>query len=186
MVGGSKSKVAIAVGFVVVAVVAFIAGRVSPKVEIRHQDTLKPLADRTNAAPPPPENPGESPPVSVGWQVYEEKSAMDDTPTVTLSLMAKDSINTYRGVQTPSLQIRCREKSTDLYIINGASANPELGVEGATVRLRIDSAPAFSQVWDEGTDDTTLFATNAISLARIFHKRGRISSNQLIKLELRQ
>jgi hypothetical protein len=93
---------------------------------------------------------------------------MDDSRTVTLHLTADGSFSSWANDEhTPSLIIRCKENETDLYIVNGTAATPELGLfDRATVRLRIDDGKPYSERWGESTDDEALFAPRPISLAR--------------------
>jgi len=101
------------------------------------------------------------------WTVDESRSSMDDSRTVTLQLLADGSFSSWANEEhTPSLIIRCKENGTDLYVVNGTAANPELGLfDRATVRLRIDDGKPYSERWSESTDDEALFAP-PISLAR--------------------
>jgi hypothetical protein len=167
----SRTKAILVVTHLAVAVAFFIAGREHLRAEIREglRGAFKPLAelagtarDRPSADVPIPK------PVTIPtWQISEEKSPMDDTAAVTLSLEAKQGIRAWPGeLHTPTLIIRCREKRTSVYVVNGASPNIEHGVDGATVRLRLDSMPAFSQEWAKSTDGEALFAPNPIALAK--------------------
>jgi hypothetical protein len=167
-----RSKATILVGYVIVGVLAFVAGRESLRAEIRDRlrEAIKPLE---GFAIPEPVSSTNEPAVSEmtstepSWRVNEDTSAMDDSSTVTLHLDAMDSIRAWPGENhTPTLIVRCKENQTDVYIVNGASPAIEYGIDGATVRLRLDSAPAFSGEWGKSTDGDTLFAPNAVALAK--------------------
>lgn len=118
----------------------------------------KPMVDSAHWYDPPPP----------GWVVDESTSPMDDSPTVSLTLEANQSFKTWtRRTVTPVLVIRCQERRTELYIVNGAATNTEPEHLGsATVRLRLDDAAPISQVWSESTDDKALFARSPIALVR--------------------
>lgn len=92
---------------------------------------------------------------------------MDDSRSVFLSLDANNQVEGYFREFTPALMIRCRENSTDVYVITGMPANPELGEYNRyTVRIRLDTGAPFRQMWGASTDDESLFAPEPIALAR--------------------
>ncbi len=101
------------------------------------------------------------------WVVFTEKSKMDDSSTVVLSLQAENEANAWLDTIYAKLIVRCSEHKTDVYIDTGTSANPELGLYNQfTVRLRLDDKKPLTQRWTESTNNTALFAPNAISLAK--------------------
>jgi type VI secretion system protein VasI len=106
-----------------------------------------------------------------GWTRTEGKSQMDDSPTVTLRLLAQTEAQGFLKTTRPSLIIRCKERRTDLYVVTGLSANPEVGLfESHSIRYRIDQDPAVPQTWDAATSDDALFAPVPIELARQISK----------------
>lgn len=111
------------------------------------------------------------------WHVGDSRSPMDDSRGVSLSLDASDPITAWPGESfTPTLVIRCREHKTAVFIRNGCSPNVEYGLSGqATVRLRLDSAPAQAEVWTESTDKQSLFSPTPIPLARRLSKAQRLT-----------
>jgi type VI secretion system protein VasI len=116
-------------------------------------------------------------PEAGSWTVNESSSPMDDSRTVTLHLSADGSYTSWTNDEhTPSLIIRCKENQTDLFVVNGTAANPELGhFQEATVRLRIDNAKPYSELWSESTDNEALFAPRPISLARRLGQAERLT-----------
>lgn len=166
---GNGSKVAVGLGYVAVGVVAFIAGRESLRAELRRgfQEALRPLTELASDTSTRSSFSATTLTEAPAWRVREDASAMDDSSTVTMSLDAAESIRAWPSeVHTPTLVIRCRENQTNVYIVNGTSPNVEYGRDGATVRLRLDSEPAFSRVWSKSTDGEALFSPNAIQFAK--------------------
>jgi len=95
---------------------------------------------------PPPAEPAKrkATPATGGWVVTKSVSRMDDSQTVVLTLWANSSISGWPGrVVTPSLLLRCKERSVDAYVNVGMRQNVEAGnLEGATVAVRFDKDPA--------------------------------------------
>lgn len=97
------------------------------------------------------------------WHVTEQQSPMDDSKTAVLMLDSDDQIQGPLGTVRPSLIVRCKEKSTDVYVTTGMAASIEHDFEGGpsdyhTVRIRLDDGPAKSARWSESTDQHALFA----------------------------
>lgn len=141
-------------------------------VVMSEDETATPARSEQSVAPANASDGGaasnNAPAPETDWRVNEGTSAMDDSPTVVLSLDAIASFSAWpRKELTPTLIIRCQEKRTQIYIVNGTSAAVEYEhSDAATVRFRLDEGAAFSQVWSESTDGDALFAPNAITLAR--------------------
>jgi type VI secretion system protein VasI len=96
-----------------------------------------------------------------------EKSAMDDSQTVSYHLEAENEIQGWVKRYKPDLILRCKEKKTDAYVVTGMSAQPELGVhDAATVKLRFDDEPAVEQEWSEATNNEALFSPRAVQLIK--------------------
>jgi len=93
---------------------------------------------------------------------------MDDSKYVSISIDADVPITAWPGdTHKLSLVIRCKEKHTNVFIINGVQANVEYDrTDEATVRLRIDDGPAYSEVWGEDTSKDSVFSPHPIALAR--------------------
>lgn len=164
----SAGKVGVGIGILLAGAVGFVAGRESMRSEFPNVVTgaLSKASPGAEVAPPatrPAQTMHDQ-----GWQVSIDTSPMDDSRTVILSLVANESIRAWPSeTHTPTLMIRCKEHETDLYVVNGAQPNVEYGeTDAATVRLRLDSAAAYSQLWNKSTDGVALFARNPVILAK--------------------
>jgi len=92
---------------------------------------------------------------------------MDDSKGVSFYLKAENTVEGWLAREKPSLMVRCREKHTNVYMVTGMPASVESGhLEGHTVRVRFDDAPAERQQWTESTDKEALFAPSAVQMAR--------------------
>jgi type VI secretion system protein VasI len=111
------------------------------------------------------------------WSTSYEKSEMDDSTTVVLSLVADRDIRSWPNKATrPSLVIRCKENSTAAYIVTGAKANPELGnYNSATARIRIDDGPTVSYSMSESTDGEALFVPQPIGKLKQWEGKQKLT-----------
>ena len=126
--------------------------------------TTRPLQERNPAANAAV---GSDSPSGDEWTVTRERSQMDDSETVSLSLAAEAPIQGWLETFTPNLVIRCMERKTSLFVETGMSAQPEYGtLDGHTIELRIDDGRKIVQQWTESTDNKALFAPAAVKLAR--------------------
>ena len=105
------------------------------------------------------------------WRVTETHSPMDDSKGVLLTLDSDDVIQGPVETTRPSLQVRCQEGKTDVYVVTGMAASIEEDVDGSpsdyhTVRMRLDDAAAETEPWLESTDHTALFVGMGQELAR--------------------
>lgn len=101
------------------------------------------------------------------WQVTEERSPMDDSQTVVLTLESENVVQGPLGAVKPSLIVRCQQKKTAVYVVTGMAASIEEGVEGGPsdfhkVGLRLDDGPASYGSWGESNDHKALFASDLI------------------------
>jgi type VI secretion system protein VasI len=120
-----------------------------------------------NASPPAAVPPPAPKPVGGKWTQTQNTSAMDDSKGVSFYLEAENKIAGWLQRKTPRLIVRCKEKRTDVYIVTGMAASVERGdLDGHSVRVRFDDAPAQRQRWSESTDKEALFAPNAVQMAR--------------------
>ena len=86
------------------------------------------------------------------WSVSESTNPIDDSPTVIVSLDA--SSPTASGLRgRPSLILRCKSKSTDLYI----NWNDFLGSDEIAVTTRVGREPASKRSWGLSTDNEASF-----------------------------
>jgi uncharacterized membrane protein len=101
------------------------------------------------------------------WQIARDRSPMDGSKTVILSLTANAPVEIWLGEKTPKLFIRCKESKTAVYVLTDTASQPEYGsYDTYGVRVRIDDRPARSQRWSESTDNTALFSPEPVALAR--------------------
>jgi type VI secretion system protein VasI len=101
------------------------------------------------------------------WHVTEERSPMDDTQTVVLTLDSENVVQGPLGTVKPSLIVRCQQKKTAVYFVTGMAASIEEDVEGGPsdfhkVGLRLDDGPASYGSWGESNDHKALFASDLI------------------------
>lgn len=92
------------------------------------------------------------------WHVSTERSKIDDSLTVVISLAADNSIRGWLETHWPSLVLRCKENKTQAYIVTGMPPNTELGVyDGATAVIRFDDRKAAHVKMNKSTDNKALF-----------------------------
>jgi type VI secretion system (T6SS) VasI/EvfG family protein len=128
--------------------------------------TVPARAPKPEVAPAP-----EVPPAGGKWIEAQDTSEMDDSKGVSFYLPAENEIDGWLEKKRPGLTVRCHEKTTYVYMVTGMSASVESGdLEGHTVRIRFDDAPAQRQRWRDSTDDKALFAPNAVQMARNISK----------------
>jgi len=109
------------------------------------------------------------------WRISEDRSSMDDSPWITLSLTAENEVQGWLQSQTPVLFVRCLEGRIDTFIETGTSTSPELGrYNEFTVRLRFDNGKPISQRWRESTDHKVLFAPKGLSVAQMISKADQM------------
>lgn len=102
------------------------------------------------------------------WSTDFGKSEMDDSPRVTISLAANSAISAWPGkTEIPVIVVRCQENKTELFVRTGARPDVEHGnVNGASVRVRIDSAQPRTINTSLSTDGEALFFPGAIGLLK--------------------
>jgi type VI secretion system protein VasI len=101
------------------------------------------------------------------WKVTEDRSPMDDSPTVVLSTDSDDLLSGPVGMIRPTLMIRCRQHKTDIYVETGLAASVETSFDGGPrdahkVGIRLDDRPAEYKSWLESGDHEALFASDII------------------------
>ncbi len=163
-------------------ILGVVTGREWLKYEIRStiSTTLAGVSERLSGndrpSPGPAAAPGAIPAPTPGWTVDSSSSAMDDSRTILLRLAADSAIQAWpsRSI-TPTLLIRCKERSTDVYFSNEtrAAVVPD-DLESGEVRLRFDDGPARRVLWGESTSGDALFAPNAVRVARQIAKAKRL------------
>ena len=90
------------------------------------------------------------------WIVKEEKSKIDDSTNVLLTVSSVEPIKNQYGVETNlDALIVCREKKTDFYIVFGGHFMSSIEGYGK-VTFRLDKQPAFQRQMTESTDHKAL------------------------------
>jgi len=110
------------------------------------------------------QNRGTAAPAPSKWVRSIDKSLLDDSKIVALSLAAEIPVQGWLNTVTPRLIIRCKENETSVYVNTGMSASVELN--GHTVRIRLGTKPAVTEKWEESTDNKALFSPSPIDFAR--------------------
>lgn len=95
------------------------------------------------------------------WRIDVSRSLMDDSFMIVGRVEGKvvsGDAAAFSGVSRPSLYFRCKEGSTDLFVVTGRVADPEIGLyESVTARIRVDKNPPKAVVVSESTDHFALF-----------------------------
>ncbi len=108
-----------------------------------------PAADSQPVAPTAPTEP-------VFWYVTSDKSKMDDSQNVYVTLDAEDTIDgKYGSAIRPQLMLRCHENTTAVTIQFGDHFMSDIDGYG-TVTYRIDAEPAHKTDMDASTDNSVL------------------------------
>lgn len=90
------------------------------------------------------------------WKVRSERSLIDDSMNVYLTVDAEEPLTDRFGSPfTPTLIVRCAENTTAAYINFGGPFMADTGRYGV-ITFRIDQAPAFDRSVTESTDNRAL------------------------------
>ena len=109
------------------------------------------------------------------WRVEKEISPLDDSTNVYLSVKANDYVVGWLDQYTPSLQIRCKENTTNAYVVVGMQVDNEYGqYNKAGVILRFDKTKAFDIRMNESTDGEALFFPQPIQITKRMMQHERL------------
>ncbi len=111
----------------------------------------------------------------LSWKRSTDVSPMDDSRTVDWRTLNDFLSPTAPRTLSPSvLHVRCRAGQTELLVATQdvLASGDEVGE--TPIRLRIDSAPPFTQSWTESTDYRSAFAPQPIALLRRLAHRKRL------------
>jgi type VI secretion system protein VasI len=101
------------------------------------------------------------------WLSEAGTSKMDGSPSVAFEVRAEGPIQGWLSVTVPTLDIRCQEQKTELYVGTGTNAQPKYGtIDEVSVEVRFDNGAVSRQTWDDSTDHKALFAREPIAVAR--------------------
>jgi type VI secretion system protein VasI len=96
------------------------------------------------------------------WRLRQEKSKIDDSLSVMLSVEGDTEFKGWLKTITPALMLRCKEGKTEAYVVTGMHAHVErYNLDGATVTIRLDENKAFRVRMSESTDGEALFFSDA-------------------------
>ena len=104
-------------------------------------------------------------PVKPSWNTSTDKSPIDDSTNVFLSIESDKKISGYLKEETPSLYLRCKENHTEVYLAFGMQldTNYDSNMNRYTIlRLRYDDEPAESTRMSLSTDGEAVFFRQAI------------------------
>lgn len=89
------------------------------------------------------------------WHVRSDKSPINDSKNVFLSLNAKQAVRSRYKTVTPTLIIRCSEGKTNAFI----TWDLFLGVKSTTMLTRLDKEAAVTEAWGISTDSEAVFVS---------------------------
>jgi type VI secretion system protein VasI len=119
-----------------------------------------------------------TPPPQPDWRVSTEKSPLDDSTNVHVSIDAEKPVSGWLGVNaTPSLHIRCKENKTNAYIHLGMRPKTEYGgygTEYASITLRFDEEKAYQEKFGLSTSGEAVFFADHIAIAKKMMKHKRL------------
>ena len=82
-----------------------------------------------------------------------DKSPIDDSKNVYLTLDSNDTIPALLGSSRPALVARCKGNNTNVYVVWGVY----LGIDGTEVLVRLDGEKATQSTWSISTDYQATF-----------------------------
>lgn len=91
------------------------------------------------------------------WIVRTDKSPINDTTNVYLSLSSEQSVRSGYNTVTPTLLIRCAEGKTNAYI----TWDLYLGLGSTSMLTRLDKATAVTKTWSISTDNKAVFVSGS-------------------------
>ena len=89
------------------------------------------------------------------WTVTESKSKIDDSPSVTLSVVSSEPVRCRYKQAKAHLFLGFSENNTDILVVFGDCFMSD-NSGGGEVDIRFDNDKAFSQNWTESNDNTAL------------------------------
>jgi len=105
------------------------------------------------------------------WNVYEEKSPIDDSRNVHLFVMSNETVKSGYNTVKPSLHIRCSENKTNVFLNWGLY----LGLEKTKMLTRFDKEKATMSSWSISTNNEAAFVRgNDIEFAKKVMKHQKL------------
>lgn len=103
------------------------------------------------------------------WLVREDKSKIDNTPIIIMTLRSNEEVrNGHGGSERPVFVIRCKEGKTDGFVETGHMLDNE------NVTIRLDNEKAYSLRMLEAAGGKALFFPNAIANIKKLWKHGKM------------
>lgn len=90
------------------------------------------------------------------WVVSRDRNPIDDTETVTLTLVADEGQS--RFAESIFFVARCKSNQTEAYIVWNDYIGSDFDGRGQPVTIRVGSEPADNQRWSVSTDGQATFA----------------------------
>jgi type VI secretion system protein VasI len=87
------------------------------------------------------------------WNLQEDKSPIDDTVNVYLSIISNEPVSSGYNTVKPSLFIRCSEGKTNVFLNWGLY----LGLDETKMLTRFDKEKAETSSWSISTDNKAIF-----------------------------
>lgn len=87
------------------------------------------------------------------WSIRSDKSPIDDSVNVYLSIQSKEPVRSGYNTVRPSLFIRCSENKTNVFLNWGLY----LGLDSTRMLTRFDSENATTETWSISTDNKAVF-----------------------------
>jgi len=105
------------------------------------------------------------------WIVREDKSAIDDTINVYLSISSNKPIRSGYNTVRPTLYVRCAENKTNIFL----TWNLYLGIDETTMLTRFDKQKANTRSWSISTDNKAVFIRGSdINFAKQLMKHDKL------------
>ncbi len=105
------------------------------------------------------------------WKVRDDKSQIDDSVNVTLSLSSNKKVHSgYKSVQ-PRLYVRCSENKTNVFL----TWDLYLGLKQTNMLTRFDKLKASTSSWSLSTDNKAVFVKGSnINFAQKLMKHKKL------------
>lgn len=141
-------------GIIILGLLIFAKASSRPRVSSANQETTSQVPDK--------------------WRMFENRSPMDDSITISAELDAEDKINGPVEAIEPTLIVRCKGQLTEVYLYTGMPSSIETGYDGGvknyhTLRLKLDDGEPTFTAWDDSTDHKTLFLRSLTLDPMSFH-----------------
>ena len=121
----------------------------------------EPVTPPAEPVAPVPEPAPQSPPTETRWLTQTSVNPLDDSPTVSVVLMAAEGTGGIRNREIVMI-VRCQSNKTETYF----EWHDYLGTERKAVTYRFPPSEASTEMWGVSTDRTATFVQEAIPFLR--------------------